>query len=89
MGDILDDFVRQRFGYESYERVERGLLLQKKQTAINMFTDKTKGRFIFLIDSRACGPSIKLSSVDAIIIYSSDWNPMNDLRALQKVSMES
>jgi len=89
MGDILDDFVRQRFGYESYERVERGLLLQKKQTAMNMFNDKTKGRFIFLIDSRACGPSIKLSSVDAIIIYGSDWNPMNDLRALQKVSMES
>ncbi|AQL02869.1 Helicase protein MOM1 [Zea mays] len=89
MGDILDDFVRQRFGYESYERVERGLLLQKKQTAMNMFNDKTKGRFIFLIDSRACGPSIKLSSVDAIIIYCSDWNPMNDLRALQRVSMES
>jgi len=89
MGDILDDFVRQRFGYESYERVERGLLLQKKQTAMNMFNDKTKGRFIFLIDSRACGSSIKLSSVDAIIIYGSDWNPMNDLRALQKVSMES
>lgn len=89
MGDILDDFVRQRFGYESYERVERGLLLQKKQTAMNMFNDKTKGRFIFLIDSRACGPSIKLSSVDAVIIYGSDWNPMNDLRALQRVSMES
>jgi len=47
MGDILDDFVRQRFGYESYERVERGLLLQKKQTAMNMFNDKTKGRFFF------------------------------------------
>ncbi|KAJ1257489.1 hypothetical protein BS78_10G000700 [Paspalum vaginatum] len=89
MGDILDDFIRQRFGYESYERVERGLLLQKKQTSMNMFNDKTKGRFIFLIDSRACGPSIKLSSVDAIIIYSSDWNPVNDLRALQRVTMES
>lgn len=89
MGDILDDFVRQRFGFESYERVERGLLLQKKQAAMNMFNDKSKGRFIFLIDSRACGPSIKLSSVDAIIIYGSDWNPVNDLRALQRVSMES
>ena len=85
----MDDFVRQRFGFESYERVERGLLLQKKQTAMNMFNDKSKGRFIFLIDSRACGPSIKLSSVDAIIIYGSDWNPVNDLRALQRVSMES
>lgn len=89
MGDILDDFVRQRFGFESYERVERGLLLQKKQTAMQMFNDKSKGRFIFLIESRACVPSIKLSSVDAIIIYGSDWNPANDLRALQRVNMES
>ncbi|CAL4938394.1 unnamed protein product [Urochloa decumbens] len=89
MGDILDDFVRQRFGFESYERVERGLQPQKKQTAMDMFNDKSKGRFIFLIDSRACGPSIKLSSVDAIIIYGSDWNPVNDLRAIQRISMES
>lgn len=89
MGDILDDFVRQRFGYESYERVERGLLVQKKQIAMSLFNDKKKGRFIFLMDSRACVPSIKLSSVDAVIIYSSDWNPVNDLRALQRISIES
>jgi chromodomain-helicase-DNA-binding protein 3 len=89
MGDILDDFVRQRFGYESYERVERGLLVQKKQIAMSMFNDKKKGRFIFLMDSRACVPSIKLSSVDAVIIYNSDWNPVNDLRALQRISIES
>ncbi|KAF0911649.1 hypothetical protein E2562_011655 [Oryza meyeriana var. granulata] len=89
MGDILDDFVRQRFGFESYERVERGLLVPKKQTALHMFNDRTKGRFVFLIDSRACVPSIKLSSVDAIIIYSSDWNPMNDMRVLQRISIES
>ncbi|GJN29968.1 hypothetical protein PR202_gb18238 [Eleusine coracana subsp. coracana] len=89
MGDILDDFVRQRFGYESYERVERGLLVQKKQMAMSMFNDKKKGRFIFLMDSRACVPSIKLSSVDAVIIYSSDWNPVNDLRALQRISIQS
>jgi hypothetical protein len=91
MGDILDDFVRQRFGYESYERVERGLLVQKKQIAMtmSMFNDKKKGRFIFLMDSRACVPSIKLSSVDAVIIYNSDWNPVNDLRALQRIRIES
>lgn len=89
MGDILDDFVRQRFGFESYERVERNLPAQKKHIAMSMFNDKTKGRFIFLIDSRACLPSIKLSSVDAIIIYCSDWNPANDLRILQRISIES
>ncbi|CAM0950224.1 unnamed protein product [Alopecurus aequalis] len=89
MGDIFDDFVRQRFGFESYERVERGLHERKKQSAMSMFNDKTKGRFIFLIDSRACVPSIKLSSVDVIIIYCSDWNPTNDLRVLKKISIES
>jgi hypothetical protein len=49
MGDILDDFVRQRFGYESYERVERGLLVQKKQIAMtmSMFNDKKKGDLYF------------------------------------------
>uniref|UniRef100_A0ACD5XZK0 Uncharacterized protein n=1 Tax=Avena sativa TaxID=4498 RepID=A0ACD5XZK0_AVESA len=89
MGDIFDDFVRQRFGLESYERVERGLHERKKQSAMSMFNDKTKGRFIFLIDSRACVPSIKLSLVDVIIIYGSDWNPTNDLRVLKKISIES
>uniref|UniRef100_J3MAH4 Helicase protein MOM1 n=1 Tax=Oryza brachyantha TaxID=4533 RepID=J3MAH4_ORYBR len=89
MCDILDDFVRQKFGFESYERVERGLLVPKKQTALNMFNDRTKGRFIFLIDSRACVPSIKLSFVDVIIIYCSDWNPTNDMRVLQRISIES
>ncbi|XP_037435888.1 helicase protein MOM1-like isoform X1 [Triticum dicoccoides] len=89
MGDILDDFVNQRFGFESYERVERDLNVRKKQGAMSMFNDTTKGRFIFLIDSRACVPSIKLSSVDVIIIYCSDWNPTNDLRVLQKISIES
>ncbi|XP_044432827.1 uncharacterized protein [Triticum aestivum] len=89
MGDILDDFVRQRYGFESYERLERGLAVSKKQGAMSMFNDTTKGRFIFLIDSRACLPSIKLSSVDVIIIYCSDWNPTNDLRVLQRISIES
>ncbi|XP_073354243.1 helicase protein MOM1 isoform X5 [Aegilops tauschii subsp. strangulata] len=88
MGDILDDFVHQRFGFESYERVERDLNVRKKQGAMSMFNDTTKGRFIFLIDS-ACVPSIKLLSVDVIIIYCSDWNPTNDLRVLQKISIES
>jgi hypothetical protein len=41
------------------------------------------------MDSRACVPSIKLSSVDAVIIYNSDWNPVNDLRALQRIRIES
>ncbi|WOL12945.1 hypothetical protein Cni_G21714 [Canna indica] len=89
LGDILDDVIRQRFGADSYERVDRGLVNAKRLSALSNFNDKSKGRFIFLIDCRACLPSIKLTSVDAIIIYNSDWNPLNDLRSLQKISIES
>jgi chromodomain-helicase-DNA-binding protein 4 len=56
---------------------------------MNMFNDTTKGRFVFLIDSRACLPSINLSSVDTIIIYGSDLNPLNDLKALRRIKIES
>ncbi|KAJ6842714.1 uncharacterized protein M6B38_298215 [Iris pallida] len=63
--------------------------MSKKVAALNMFNDKKNGRFVFLIENRACLPSVKLSSVDVAIIYDSDWNPLNDLRALQRVTIES
>lgn len=62
--------------------------MAKKLAALNMFNDKERGRFVFLIENRACLPSVKLSSVDVTIIYGSDWNPLNDLRALQKITIE-
>jgi len=89
IGDILDDFIRQRFGPDSYERVDSGLIMSKKLSALSKFNDKAKGRFVFLIENRACLPSIKLSSVDAVVIFNSDWNPFNDLRALQRIHFES
>ncbi|XP_048551306.1 chromodomain-helicase-DNA-binding protein 7-like isoform X1 [Triticum urartu] len=88
MGDILEGVVCHRFGPESYEHVKCGAVMSSKQAAIDMFNDKTKGRFVLLIESRACLPSIKLLSVDAVIIYSSDWNPSNDLKALQRINIE-
>ncbi|KAL6848398.1 hypothetical protein ACP4OV_021692 [Aristida adscensionis] len=89
MGDILEKFVRHRFGPESCEHVKRSLAYSRKQQAMTMFNDMTKGRFVFLIENCACLPSIQLSSIDAIIIYDSDWNPLNDLKALQWIKIES
>lgn len=90
IGDILDDFLRQRFGADSYERVDGGgFFRSRKQAALNKFNDKKSGRLFFLLENRACLPSIKLCSVDAIIIFDSDWNPVNDLRALQRISIDS
>lgn len=90
IGDILDDFVRQRFGEDSYERVDGiGMIPSKKQAALSNFNNKEMGRFVFLLEHRACLSSIKLSSVDSIIFFDSDWNPANDLRALQRIAIDS
>ncbi|KAL3828473.1 hypothetical protein ACJIZ3_017275 [Penstemon smallii] len=88
-GDIIDDFLRQRFGHESYERVDGGLLPPKRQAAVNQFNKNETGQFVFLLENRACSPAIKLQSVDVVVIYNSEWNPVNDLKALQKISIDS
>ncbi|XP_026416372.1 uncharacterized protein LOC113311790 [Papaver somniferum] len=95
LGDVLDDVVLQRCGVDSYERVDRGFVASEeefanqKQSAMNKFNDKEKGRIVFLLDQRACLPSIKLSSVDMVILYDSDLNPYNDLKVLQKITIVS
>ncbi|XP_026432208.1 uncharacterized protein LOC113329558 isoform X2 [Papaver somniferum] len=95
LGDVLDDVVHRRCGVDSYVRVDRGLIVsdeqftKTKQTAMNRFNNKDTGRIVFLLDRRACHPSVKLSSVDIVILYDSDLNPYNDLKVLQKISIHS
>lgn len=92
VGDILEDFLRQRFGLESYERFDGGAKIpsqKERQTALDNFKNKDSGRFVFLLEYRACLSSIKLSSVDSIIIFDSGWNPVNDIRVLQKIKVYS
>ena len=59
------------------------------QATLNKFNNKESGRFVFLLETRACFSKIKLLSVDTIIIFDSDWNPVNDLRALNKITIDS
>jgi len=87
--DILDDFLRQRFGKDSYERIDNCLTASKKQAVTKIFNDKNNERSFFLMETSACHPSIKLSSVDTTIIFDSDWNPMNDIRSVQKLTLDS
>ncbi|KAK3226957.1 hypothetical protein Dsin_006819 [Dipteronia sinensis] len=87
LGDILDDFIRLRFGQDSYERIDGNVRSKEKQDALNNF-NKDSERFVFLLESRACLPSITLSSIDTVIIFNSDWIPVNDTKALQKITLD-
>ncbi|XP_076930004.1 uncharacterized protein LOC143594623 isoform X2 [Bidens hawaiensis] len=89
LGRILVDYIHQRFGHDSYVLVD-GVpnTSSRKQINLNMINED-KTRFIVLIESRSCHQSIKLSSVDAIIIFDSELNPSGDLKSLQKLSIDS
>ncbi|KAL2332024.1 hypothetical protein Fmac_019605 [Flemingia macrophylla] len=89
IGDYLDDLLLQRFGSDSYERIDKCLSASQKQAAMKKFNEKNNRRFVFLLETSACLPSIKLSSVDTIIIFDSELNPMNDIRSLQKIKLDS
>ncbi|KAH7865067.1 hypothetical protein Vadar_001835 [Vaccinium darrowii] len=89
-GDILDDFVCERFGKDSYARIDTGEIAPStKQATLDCFNSKESNKFVFLIESRACVRSIKVSSIDVVILFNSDWDPLNDLRALEKITIES
>ncbi|GAB2242830.1 hypothetical protein Droror1_Dr00019605 [Drosera rotundifolia] len=89
IGDILEDYIRYKFGTDSYEHVDGiGSRNSVLLAACNKFNTVT-GRFILLLNKRACHRILKLSSVDAVIIYNSDLNPLNDLTALQRITMDS
>ncbi|CAL0326796.1 unnamed protein product [Lupinus luteus] len=89
IGDILDDVLCQRFGKDCYVRYDRLYRPSMKQAALDTFNDAESGKFVFLIENRACLPSVKLSSVDTVILFDSDWDLHNDLRALRKMSISS
>ncbi|MED6183578.1 hypothetical protein PIB30_039078 [Stylosanthes scabra] len=89
IGDILDDVLCRRFGEDCYVRYAAGYAPKVKQSALDRFNDGEKGTFVFLLESRACFASVKLSSVDAIILFDSDWDPENDLRVLQRMPISS
>ncbi|KAI3738319.1 hypothetical protein L2E82_28346 [Cichorium intybus] len=89
IGDILEDLVDRRFGQDSYVRIQPKILsVSKRKEAVNMFNNINGETFVCLLDYHDCQPTIRLSSVDIVILFNSDWNPSNDLKDLHKLTLE-
>nr|GMD46180.1 chromodomain-helicase-DNA-binding protein Mi-2 homolog isoform X1 [Ipomoea batatas] len=89
IGDILDDFIHLKFGIDSYARICGNVPAPMRRAILNKFNNKESGKFVILMETRACVPSIKLSAIDTVVLFDSDWDPMNDFRALQKMTIDS
>ncbi len=79
--DLLESFLSQRG--ESVCRLDGSTSWQDRQANIDAFnSDPT--RWIFLLSTRAGGLGINLTSADTVILYDSDWNPQQDLQAMDR-----
>ncbi|ETO31825.1 hypothetical protein RFI_05292, partial [Reticulomyxa filosa] len=79
--NIIEDFLMYR-GY-FYERVDGSVTGIERQEAIDRFTINDQ-IFAFLLTTRAGGVGINLMAADTVIIFDSDWNPMNDIQAIAR-----
>ena len=79
--DILEDYLNYR--HHLYERLDGSVTGIERQEAIDRY-QKDDNIFAFLLTTRAGGVGINLMAADTVIIYDSDWNPMNDVQAIAR-----
>lgn len=81
MLDLLDAYLEGE-GHKSC-RIDGSVSWQDRQEAIRSFnTDPDV--FVFLLSTRAGGLGINLTAADTVIIYDSDWNPHQDMQAMDR-----
>ncbi|GAA6021618.1 hypothetical protein JCM11491_001240 [Sporobolomyces phaffii] len=86
MLDLLDEYIIDVKGWTRY-RIDGRQGNSANQDEINEFnstpatTDSTN---IFLLSTRAGGVGINLVGADTVILFDSDWNPQNDLQAMDR-----
>eukprot|EP00879_Flechtneria_rotunda_P026404 GHRR01028153.1.p1 GENE.GHRR01028153.1~~GHRR01028153.1.p1 ORF type:complete len:449 (+),score=169.94 GHRR01028153.1:694-2040(+) len=81
MLDLLESYLSQS-GHNPC-RIDGSMRYEDRQQAIEDFNTKPDS-WIFLLSTRAGGLGINLTAADTVIIYDSDWNPHQDLQAMDR-----
>ena len=63
------------------QRLDGSVDSAARRRALDHFNAEGSEDFCFLLSTRAGGLGINLATADTVIIFDSDWNPMNDLQA--------
>ncbi|KAL0208001.1 hypothetical protein P9112_010588 [Eukaryota sp. TZLM1-RC] len=81
MLDILVDYlILRKF---PFVRLDGSSSTEERRDVVRQFqTDSSI--FCFLLSTRAGGIGINLTAADTVIFYDSDWNPTNDLQAMDR-----
>ena len=81
MLDILDAYFEEH-GVLAM-RIDGSVSWQERQERMRRFNTEEDAK-IFLLSTRAGGLGINLTAADTCIIYDSDWNPHQDLQAMDR-----
>lgn len=79
--DILDEYCEYR-GIR-YCRLDGTTELEERDRLMNDFNNTDKYQ-LFILSTRAGGLGINLVGADRVIIYDIDWNPQNDIQAMDR-----
>jgi ATP-dependent DNA helicase len=81
MLDIMDAYFEEK-GVTAM-RIDGSVSWQERQERMRRFNTEPDAK-IFLLSTRAGGLGINLTAADTCIIYDSDWNPHQDLQAMDR-----
>lgn len=65
-------------------RIDGSISQTDRQEQIRLFNDPDSDFRLFLLSTRAGGQGINLTSADTVILFDSDWNPQQDLQAMDR-----
>ncbi|KAF2818859.1 hypothetical protein CC86DRAFT_399015 [Ophiobolus disseminans] len=82
--DLLGQYLSLRSW--QYSRIDGSVAQTDRQAQILSFnkTDSKNATNIFILSTRAGGQGINLAAADTVILFDSDWNPQQDLQAMDR-----
>ncbi|EKX35088.1 hypothetical protein GUITHDRAFT_158768 [Guillardia theta CCMP2712] len=82
MLDLLEDYLELR-GWPSH-RIDGTVNWKDRQSLMDDYNSPTSNSFVFLLSTRSGGLGINLTTADTVIIYDGDFNPQQDLQAMDR-----
>lgn len=82
MLDVLEDWASWH-GY-NYRRLDGSTSHEEREKLLDKFTEDSDIE-LFLLSTRSGGQGVNLMAADTVVIFDSDWNPQQDLQAMDRV----
>ena len=80
--DILETYASTLYNWQSC-RIDGSISQNDRHEQIQLFNTNKKYN-VFLLSTRAGGQGINLTAADTVILFDSDWNPQQDLQAMDR-----